>query len=115
MNLSNPFPQRVRLLYLYRYDCDICGRNGQSRGGLAIHHIFGRVSGSALNSSLLCGVCHGHMGHNREEQAMLLRKTLIFLAKSHYETTEEDQKFWESIKEYHNVFNTNGQNPEQKE
>lgn len=101
MYLSNPFSQQTRLLYLYRYDCDLCGRNGQGRGGLQLHHIFGRVSSSPLNASLLCGECHSHMGHSFEEQKKLLHINLKFLALSNYHSSSENQGFWESIKEYH--------------
>ena len=84
----------------------MCGGNGQDCGGLELHHIFGRVSSSPLNASVVCGKCHRQMGHSFEEQHHLLWRNLHHLARIYYKSDEDDQKFWESIKQYHDP-NTN--------
>lgn len=99
MELSHPFSNDVRSLYLDCWTCWICGGNGTNRGGLALHHIWGRVSASALNSSCLCGTCHSHIGHSLEERLGLFRKTLNYLWKLHYTLIKVDQDFLELIKE----------------
>lgn len=63
------------------------------RGGLELHHIFGRISSSALNSALLCGYCHKHVGHTQEEQHKYLRITILFLSKEGYKLKQEDEDF----------------------
>ena len=93
MKLDNPFPLEVRLLYLGWWKCFLCGGNGWNRGGLSIHHILGRVSDSAFNSSCLCGYCHGHMGHSDEEQKKLFMLTLDFLLMKKFIPKEEDMQF----------------------
>lgn len=98
MELKNPFPLEVRNLYLDCWECWLCGCNGVNRGGLEIHHIWGRVSASALNSSCLCGYCHKRMGHSREEHQKLFRKTLQFLWSLHYSLLPVDNEFLELIK-----------------
>lgn len=93
MLLSNPFPLEVRLLYLGHWRCFLCGSNGWERGGLEIHHILGRISGSAFNSSCLCNYCHSHMGHSQEENRKIFLKTLEFLFNKEYIIKEEDIVF----------------------
>ena len=93
MQLATPFPLEVRLLYLGHWKCFICNSNGQGRGGLSIHHILGRISGSALNSSCLCGECHSHMGHSQEEERKIFLKTLEFLYNKQYVLNKEDIQF----------------------
>ncbi len=97
MQLQNPFPLEVRTLYLDCWECWLCGRNGWNRGGLEIHHIWGRISASALNSSCLCGYCHKGMGHSREEQHRLLRKTIAYLLKNRYRLQPVDNSFLDMI------------------
>lgn len=75
----------------------MCGGNGQDSGGLEIHHIWGRVSWSAFNSSCLCKECHGHVGHSREERTNLLRITVSFLQGKH-KWEDEDSRFFSIIK-----------------
>jgi len=99
MKLQNPFPQQVRLMYLYNsYTCWECGGNGSQSGGMELHHIWGRVSGSALNSAPLCKECHSHIGHTVEEQQNYLRKTIIFLLSQGYILNKEDNDFLELVK-----------------
>lgn len=90
MKLSNPFPQSVRLLYLGHWECFKCGSNGTNRGGLEIHHILGRVSGSAFNSSCLCHYCHTSILHNRETHRFLFGKLLRFLYNIRYKPIQDD-------------------------
>lgn len=85
MKLDNPFPLEVRSLFMYCYKCWICEENGQRCGGLELHHIWGRVSGSAFNAAVLCKRCHEHVKHNQEEHLKLFRRTVQFLsAESEY-------------------------------
>lgn len=93
MKLDHPFSNETRHLYLGVWRCWECGSNGQTRGGLELHHIFGRVSSSALNSAPLCKVCHNKIGHSREEQQKYLRLTIEYLVSIHYKLKPEDDAF----------------------
>lgn len=95
MKLKNNFPKHVRNLYLYEYGCWVCSRSDQ---GLELHHIFGRVSSSPCNASVVCMECHSHMGHSRKEHVSLLAKSLKFLAKSGYRHDMLDIAFLNSVK-----------------
>lgn len=68
-------------MYLYVYWCFNCDRSDR---GLELHHIFGRISASALNACPLCNVCHGKIKHTTEEQNHLMRKVILFHLKEHY-------------------------------
>lgn len=98
MKLQNPFPIEVRNLYLWWWECFLCGENGQRSGGLEIHHILGRVSDCAFNSSCLCKGCHAHIGHSSEEQQKIFLKTMQFLHKQDYKPTNEDLEFYARYK-----------------
>lgn len=89
MELRNPFPSVVRLLYLYAYACIECGRNYP----LELNHITGRDSDSAFNASLLCRECHSHVGHTQEEEIRLFKKNLAFLIREKYKPIEKDWQF----------------------
>lgn len=91
--LQYPFPMRVRLLYLDCWKCWVCGKNGAEDGGLEIHHILGRVSDSALNSSCLCKKCHERISHNAEEERALFLKTLKYLFDLSYALVQNDLDF----------------------
>lgn len=95
MKLNNPFPLEVRTLYLYCWECWICGENGTRHGGLELHHILGRVSDCAFNSSCLCKKCHNHIGHSQEEHRKIFFKTMQFLFAQHYQPTIADLEFFE--------------------
>lgn len=71
----------------------MCGENGQQNGGLEIHHIVGRTSDSALNSSCLCKKCHATIGHSEEEEQMLFAKTLEYMYNIQYMIADEDIEF----------------------
>lgn len=93
MQLANPFSNETRILYLYEYKCILCSSNGTSRGGLELNHIFGRVSASPYNASLLCHECHSHVGHNREEHKELFELNAKFLAEIGYQWNYYDKQF----------------------
>jgi len=93
MKLAFPFSFEVRLLYLNCWKCWLCGENGQRKGGLEIHHILGRISDSAFNSSCLCKECHSHMGHSQEEECKLFLITLKYLYDMKYQPCEKDYDF----------------------
>jgi len=104
MKLDNPFPLEVRLLYLYNYACWECGQNGSRSGGLELHHIWGRISASALNSAPLCKLCHVHILHTQEEHLRLFKKTINYLSKEKYKLLRIDEDFLEIIKNDLRVF-----------
>jgi len=93
MKLKNPFPPFVRMLYFGWWECFLCKENGQSKGGLEIHHILGRVSDSAFNSSCLCKECHAKISHNQEEHREIFAHTLDFLYQMKYRPNEQDIEF----------------------
>jgi len=97
MKLQNPFPLRVRALYLYVYSCAMCDRSDR---GLELHHIIGRSSCSAFNAIPICTYCHSHIKHTVEEQEFLFNLNLKFLIKENYEPIEED---WDFIKINHKL------------
>ena len=92
MNLSNPFPDQVRQLYLYTYACADCGRSDR---GLELHHIYGRVSGSAFNSIPLCTFCHSKASHNDTDHLRFIKKTISFLISIKYQWRKIDYEFLE--------------------
>lgn len=66
------------------------------RGGLELNHIFGRVSASPFNASLLCHECHSHVGHTNEEHAKLFFLNAKYLQEIGYNrhlVTEDDLMF----------------------
>lgn len=79
MNLQNPFSLEVRNLFIDVWSCYECGQNGQSSGGLALHHIWGRISGSACNAAVLCTFCHERVTGALEERLRYFRRTFEFL------------------------------------
>jgi hypothetical protein len=95
MLLKNDFPIQVRQLYIGVWTCWECNGNGWGRGGLEIHHILGRKSASAFNSSCLCGRCHKKVGHTRDEHRRLFQRTFFWLKNIQYKPTEEDWMFLE--------------------
>lgn len=121
MKLQNPFPQTVRLLYLDWWECFMCGENGQRSGGLEIHHILGRVSSCAFNSSCLCKKCHAHVGHSENEHRRIFLRTMQFLFSRHYQPTKQDLDFFEKnhkrleSKELHVFLNSQREHSKQKE
>jgi len=90
MELNNPFPQSVRLLFLYVYGCFQCGRSDR---GLELHHIVGRSSNSAFNACPLCKDCHSKIRHSQEEERYLLSKVLPFLLQVKFQPLQSDYDF----------------------
>lgn len=90
MKLNNPFPEKVRLLYLYVYGCFKCGRSDR---GLELHHITGRDSDSAFNACPLCKDCHAKIGHTEEEEKELLAIVMKFHADNSYKPEDNDYDF----------------------
>jgi hypothetical protein len=90
MKLDNPFPERVRLLYLYERRCLLCHANGWGRGGLELHHILGRSCNCVFNAALLCGLCHKGMVHNSDEHLLLGGLQIRWLKDSGITPLEED-------------------------
>lgn len=94
MKLKNPFSQKTRwLFHSVRFKCFKCGSNGTNRGGMELHHIFGRVSKSPYNAAPLDHTCHEHILHNDQEQQDLLKKTKKYLDSVGYKPTEDDLEF----------------------
>jgi hypothetical protein len=91
--LKHPFSNETRELYRYTHHCVLCGRNGISAGGVELNHIWGRVSSSPFNASLLCHECHTHIGHSREEHAKLFTLNSIYLSKIGYKPNQDDMQF----------------------
>lgn len=91
--LQYPFSLIVRLLYLDCWECWICGENGAQNGGLEIHHILGRTSDSAFNSSCLCKKCHEHICHSQDEERSLFLITLKYLYSISYVPVNKDLEF----------------------
>ena len=94
MKLRNPFSEETRNLYLWNHECWVCGRNTVSE----LHHIWGRISDSALNSAPLCKECHTTLFATRIVRVNLFKKTLDFLYKQSYELVDRDLKFLEKVK-----------------
>ena len=99
MQLRNSFPTWVRQIFMDCWACAKCGRNGQGRGGLEIHHIWGRISDRALNGAVLCNECHGHVGHSREERRGFFSWTIYWLTKQEYKISSDDRVFLDKVKE----------------
>lgn len=93
MNLKFPFSSETRHIYLYEYSCWLCGRSNR---GLELHHIYGRVSASPYNASVVCMECHSHMGHSQTEQESILKLAVLFLASAGYEPNSIDIGFLET-------------------
>lgn len=97
MKLANPFPSEVRLLFLYCHECWLCGRNGSTSGGMELHHIWGRISASALNAAPLCNECHTSVLHTHKVHQILLRKTINYLARQAYKLKAVDFAFLSTV------------------
>lgn len=104
MKLRNDFCLKVRCMYFDIWECWICGRNGQTMGGLELHHIKGRESASALNSALVCVQCHAHLNHNDEEEKKLMLKTMRFLVRNNYDFSPVDLKFYNKYKKIYDSY-----------
>ena len=104
MKLKNPFPLKVKKLYLNVWECVECKQNGTDRGGLELHHIKGRESNSALNCAMLCGVCHSCKNHNQEEEQKLMIYQIRFLLRNKYEFSKCDLRFYAKHKKIYDNY-----------
>lgn len=93
MELRNKFSDRVRLLWLDCWECQICKGNGTQSGGLELHHIIGRDSNSALNACLVCKGCHQTLGHSEKEEIQLFVEVLAYYYNQDAHLTKEDLLF----------------------
>jgi len=105
MKLRNPFSTRVRDLWFMCWECVVCSGNGTDCGGLELHHIAGRVSGSALNAATVCKGCHIGMGHSESEEKMLFREVLSYYYNGEIELTKEDVLFVDEYSRLKDVTN----------
>lgn len=87
MALQNPFPPKVRSLYLFTWACFNCGRSDK---GLELHHIFGRESFAAFNAIPLCRVCHAAVTNSHEERAKFFFKNVEYLLQQNYQPQPND-------------------------
>ncbi len=102
--LKNDFPIEVRNLFLWNFECWVCGKNTWDCG----HHIMGRgfgdsiVEQSALNFAPLCNyTCHLGRNFTEEEKKIMLQKTIRFLLRNNYQLKEIDIQFYEKYKRYY--------------
>ena len=96
LGLQNPFPQEVRLLFLYNFSCWMCG--GNHGGQLELHHIWGRISHSVLNAAPLGRSCHDKVKDTPEERCGFMRKTIEHVSPQGYKLTDYDLGFLEGVK-----------------
>lgn len=108
MNLSHPFPQKVRDLWFPEHTwCGDCGRS-YSHCPIELHHIYGRekhgdLSTSPLNSIPLCKKCHAAISIDGDAKAKkYVAYAIGWLESLHYELTEKDRTFY---------LQTQGRNP----
>lgn len=98
MKLKHPFSVDVRELWRDCWECMECGFNGNGSGGLELHHICGRVSGSALNSCLLCKRCHAKCGHSVDEEQRYFARVINYLSNQNYKLNDLDMEFMSNQK-----------------
>ena len=107
--LSNRFPDKVRQLYTFWYNCFWCGKNRYD----CLHHIispssFGYTRGkhniSPLNSAPLhnftCHLDNGNL-HQNEYEVKLMNKTVQFLSSVDYKYTDNDKEFFNTYYKSH--------------
>jgi hypothetical protein len=92
MQLKNNFSDETREIFVWTYECWVCGMNRQD----AAHHILGRISASPLNFAPVhntrCHIGNGNLS-TFVMQNQLLKKTFDFLQRRKYLLTAEDKKF----------------------
>lgn len=96
IKLRNDFSEETRALFIYNFECWVCGKNTWNAG----HHILGRGLGdsnlenSPLNFAPICNeTCHLNKGFNEEDKKIMLQKTIKWLFKQGYKLTKKDEKF----------------------
>lgn len=95
MKLEHSFTEYQRAIFLYHYNCFICGRSDR---GIEIHHVCGRKKNekyldSTFNMSLLCMVCHNAIQHDFETRIYLFKSTISILKQERYAVKEIDVLF----------------------
>lgn len=97
-SLKNNFTPKTRSLF---YGCTICFWCGYSinkgENVNALHHIVGRKSNSPLNACPIHNnFCHLYNPklHKRDNEIMLINKTLTYLKKENYKLTDKDKEFY---------------------
>ena len=93
MKLKNHFTENTRNIWMGHWSCLQCQMNGNNRGGLELHHITGRDSNATVNGAVVCGECHKHFGHSKEEEKELFQKNLEVLRRKQYKLTDNDLQF----------------------
>lgn len=100
MHLDNPFSDATRRIFFDGFvapECYKCHTNGQHRGGLQLHHIWGRCSSSPFNASILCQYCHNSIGQNQKTRQWLFMVTFRLLKNAGYSMTPRDDLFLISV------------------
>ena len=103
MRLKNRFDNADKMrVWLDNNFCCLCGSNQ----GCSVHHIYGTVSSSLFNSSMLCHDCHKHADTLNsggvggiDFRRRLLKIAFKMVSNSDYKTGEKDSVFLEYIKE----------------
>jgi transposase-like protein len=110
MKLKNEFTSLQKAIWAFDYTCHApkkigLGKNTipfcNSNVGVSIHHIFGRISSSTLNSIPLCDECHRN--YTMLDKSQLLKTTIKFLCdpNNQYQFNQNDIKFYEENKRYY--------------
>ena len=95
---ANPFPDKVRALFLFDAKCFRCGRSQN----VELDHITGRGSNNPYNACPLCRMCH--IGKNSTYIGWQLRMIREFLNEQGYKPTKKDLEFLSKYKKYYDTF-----------
>jgi 5-enolpyruvylshikimate-3-phosphate synthase len=95
MNLSHPFSQKTRDLWFPEHTwCGDCGV-AYSKRPIELHHIYGRISSSVINSIPLCKLCHANVAIGKtDKEKKYVAYTLGWLESINYELTTKDRAFY---------------------
>ena len=97
------FSTETRALFIWNYQCWICGQNCWDAG----HHIFGGDFLEADSPLNFCPIhnypCHIGGGHHfsEEQTKMMCQKTIQWLFKNNYKLTATDEQFILDHKKYY--------------
>lgn len=95
------FSLETRELFLYCYECWVCGKNNWSAG----HHILGGnflEADSALNFAPVHNdTCHLGKSFSEKDKSMMLKKTREYLRRIDYKLTDKDKRFIKINKKYY--------------